>query len=145
MIKKVEIVNSIIPQEKTFLLPIISASLPKGRRKRADDNIKLLITQLSSIASACRSFPIAGSARLTAEPRNGVRNAANVATKRTDRFKLFSSLLTELLPVRFSINIYSFSFVSIIIVTGPSLMRAISIIAPNSPVAGFFPERSVST
>ncbi|MCK7537874.1 MAG: hypothetical protein MZV63_46440 [Marinilabiliales bacterium] len=64
----------------------MSARRPKGRRKIADDRIKLLITQPRPIAVAFRSFPIAGRARFTAEPINGVRKAAKVATRRIDFF-----------------------------------------------------------
>jgi hypothetical protein len=45
-------VNSKIPIVKTFFLPIISPSRPKGKRKIADVNIKLLITQPRLIAFA---------------------------------------------------------------------------------------------
>jgi len=79
-------VNSEIPVVKTFFLPIMSASRPKGRRKIADESIKLLITQPRLMAFALRSFPIAGRARLTAEPINGVRKAAKVATSSIDFF-----------------------------------------------------------
>jgi hypothetical protein len=51
-IRKDDIVKRIIPVEKTFFLPIISPSLPKGRRNIADDRMKLLITQLRLIAFA---------------------------------------------------------------------------------------------
>ena len=80
--------------ENIFFLPIISASRPKGRRNIAEDKIKLLITQPSSMAFALRSFPIDGRARLTAEPRKGVRNAAKVATRSTDLFDVFSSVIS---------------------------------------------------
>jgi hypothetical protein len=89
-IRKVVRVNSKIPVENTFFLPIMSASLPKGNRKIAEERIKLLITHPRLIASAFRSLPIDGRARLTAELRNGVRNAAKVATSRTDLFEIFS-------------------------------------------------------
>jgi hypothetical protein len=91
IIIKVEMVNSKIPREKIFFLPIISPSRPNGKRKMADVKIKLLITQLRLIAFACSSFPMEGNARLTAEVRKGVRNAAKVETRSTDFLKLFSS------------------------------------------------------
>jgi hypothetical protein len=68
-IRKVETVNNEIPAVKTFFLPIMSASRPNGRRKIADERMKLLITQPRLMAFAFRSFPIAGRARFTAEPR----------------------------------------------------------------------------
>jgi len=61
----------------------------------ADERMKLLITQPRPIAVALRSFPIEGKARLTADPRNGVRNAANVATKRTVFFEVLCSFFIE--------------------------------------------------
>jgi hypothetical protein len=88
IIKKLDMVNSKIPRENIFFLPIISASRPKGRRNTAVDNIKLLITQLRLIALDSKSLPIEGSARFTAELRKGVRKAANVATKRTVFFEV---------------------------------------------------------
>lgn len=91
MIRKVEMVNSIIPVVKTFFRPTISASFPKGKRNIAEERMKLLITQPRLIAFALRSFPMDGRARLTAEPRKGVRNAAKVATSRTDFLSAFSS------------------------------------------------------
>jgi hypothetical protein len=97
IIRNVERVKSTIPVEKIFFLPRISASLPKGRRNIAEAKMKLLITHPSSIAFALRSFPIEGNARFTADPRKGVRNAANVATSRTDLFEVFSSDATELI------------------------------------------------
>jgi hypothetical protein len=86
-ISSVEIVKRSIPSEKIFFLPKISPSLPNGRRNMADDNMKLLITQPRFIAFACKSLPIEGRARLTAEPRKGVRNAAKVVTRSTDFLK----------------------------------------------------------
>ena len=64
---------------------------PNGKRNIAEESIKLLIIHPRLIALALRSFPIEGKARFTAEPRNGVRNAANVATKRTVFFEMFYS------------------------------------------------------
>jgi hypothetical protein len=87
---KVVIVNNRMPSEKTFFRPIISASLPKGKRNIAEERIKLLITHPSPIALALRSLPIEGKARLTADPRKGVRNAAKAATSITDRLNVFS-------------------------------------------------------
>ena len=175
IIRNVEIVKRRIPVENTFFLPMISASRPNGRRNIADERIKLLITHPSSIALAFRSFPIDGRARFTAEPRKGVRNAAKVATSKTDLFDVFSSVFSEFIvtvftiryPVSLSLSFsssrhspspfspspflpltsspplssppHSFSFVSIIIVTGPSLISSICIIAPNSPVPISFP------
>ena len=97
IIRKVEIVNSKIPSEKIFFLPIMSASRPKGRRNIAEDKIKLLITQPRLIAFAWRSLPIDGNARLTAELRKGVRNAAKVATMRTDFFDVLSSAISTII------------------------------------------------
>jgi hypothetical protein len=51
-IKNVEKVNKNIPVENTFNLPMISASRPNGKRKIADDKIKLLITHPRLIAFA---------------------------------------------------------------------------------------------
>jgi hypothetical protein len=89
-IRKVEIVNRRMPVEKTFFLPIMSASRPKGNRNIADERIKLLITHPRPIALTSRSFPIEGRARFTADPRKGVRNAAKAATSITDRLNVFS-------------------------------------------------------
>jgi hypothetical protein len=79
----------------------MSANLPKGKRNIAEDKIKLLITHPSSMAFAFRSLPIAGSARLTAEPRKGVRNAAKVATMRTDFLVVLSSVISGLMDLSF--------------------------------------------
>ena len=87
-IRNVEMVNNRIPSEKIFFLPIISPSFPNGIRNIADDSRKLLITQLILIALAWSSLPIEGSARFTAELRNGTRKAANVVTRSTDFLKL---------------------------------------------------------
>jgi hypothetical protein len=91
IIRKVEIVYKRIPRVNIFFLPTISPSLPNGRRKMADASKKLLTTHPILIASACSSFPIAGSARLIEEERNGVRNAAKVDTSKTDLLTDFSS------------------------------------------------------
>jgi hypothetical protein len=96
-IRKVVKVNNRIPIENNFFLPAISASRPKGSRKIDEERIKLLITQPSPIALAPRSFPIEGNARFTAEPRNGVRKAAKVETRRTDLFNVLSVVKTGLL------------------------------------------------
>jgi hypothetical protein len=101
IIRKVEMVNSKIPTEKIFLLPIMSASRPKGRRNIAEDKIKLLITHPRLIAFALRSLPIDGRARLTADPRKGVRNAAKVATRRTDLFDVFSSVVSLFMAINY--------------------------------------------
>jgi hypothetical protein len=105
IIRKVETVKIKIPSEKIFFLPAISASLPNGNKNIADDNIKLLITQPRLIASAFKSLPIAGSARFTAEPRKGVRKAANVATRSTDFFDVFSSGIAEFIVINLNIII----------------------------------------
>jgi len=92
IIKKVDMVNSKIPIEKIFFLPIISPSRPNGKRKMAEVKIKLLITQLRLIAFACSSLPMEGNARFTAEVRKGVRNAAKVDTRSTDFLNDLSSI-----------------------------------------------------
>jgi len=66
-------VNKVRPAVNIFFRPAISASLPKGSRKTADESMKLLIIHPSSMALALNSFPIEGSARFTADPRKGVR------------------------------------------------------------------------
>lgn len=68
-----------------------------------------------------------GSARLTDEPMNGVRNDANAVTDSTDRLSSFFS--------------HSLFLLSIMIVTGPSLTSSTSIIAPKTPVAEVLPRR----
>jgi hypothetical protein len=95
-------VNSKIPEEKIFFLPIISPRRPNGKRKMADVKIKLLITQPRLIALAWSSLPIEGRARLTAEVRNGVRKAVKVETRSTDFLKLFSSDLSAVMVIPFS-------------------------------------------
>jgi hypothetical protein len=90
IIRKVDMVNKKMPVVKTFFLPIISPSRPNGKRKIAEVKRKLLITQPRLIAFAWSSLPIEGKARLTAEVRNGVRNAAKVEISNTDFLKLFS-------------------------------------------------------
>jgi hypothetical protein len=92
IIIKVDMVKSNIPREKIFFLPIISPSRPNGKRNMAEVKIKLLITQLRLIALACSSFPMEGKARLTADVRKGVRNAAKVDTSSTDFLNDLSSL-----------------------------------------------------
>ena len=81
---------------KIFFLPTISASLPKGRRKITDERIKLLAIHPSSIAVVLKSLAIAGKARLIAEPRKGVRKAANEVTIKTDLFSVLSSARMDL-------------------------------------------------
>jgi hypothetical protein len=90
IIRKVDMVNKKMPIVKTFFLPIMSPSRPNGKRKIAAVKIKLLMTQPRLIAFAWNSLPIEGNARLTAEVRNGVRNAAKVETRSTEFLKLFS-------------------------------------------------------
>jgi hypothetical protein len=102
IIRKVDMVNSKIPEEKIFFLPIISPRRPNGKRKMADVKIKLLITQPRLIALAWSSLPIEGRARLTAEVRNGVRKAVKVETRSTDFLKLFSSDLSAVMVIPFS-------------------------------------------
>ena len=94
IIRKVEMVKSMIPIVKIFFLPIISPSLPKGSRKIADVRMKLLITQPILMAFACRSFAMDGRARLTADVRNGVRKAAKADTRSTDLLNDFSSSIS---------------------------------------------------
>jgi hypothetical protein len=55
-------VKMIIPQKKTFFLPYISASLPKGTRNIAAERRYNVPTQLRSTVFIFRSFPIAGNA-----------------------------------------------------------------------------------
>jgi hypothetical protein len=88
----------------------MSARRPNGRRNIAEDKIKLLITHPSSIAFALRSLPIDGRARLTAEPRKGVRNAAKVATSRTDLFDVFSSAISIFMLIDFYLTVICSSF-----------------------------------
>jgi L-asparagine transporter-like permease len=109
IIRKVEIVNRKIPREKIFFLPTISASLPKGSKNIDADSIKLLITHPMLIAFAFSSLPIDGRARLTAEPRKGVRKAANVATIRTDLFDVLLLVISTLICNNFY-NHISMSF-----------------------------------
>jgi hypothetical protein len=92
-------VKSNNPSEKILFLPVISPSLPNGRRKIAEESRKLLITQPSWMALACRSFAMEGSARLTAEVMNGVRKAANTETSSTDFFDDESSVIAEFIPL----------------------------------------------
>ena len=82
----------------------MSASRPKGRRNIAVDNIKLLITHPRLMAFAWRSFPIAGRARLTAELRKGVRNAAKAETSRTALFDVLSSAMPIFILAGYLIN-----------------------------------------
>ena len=140
MIRNVEIVKSNIPLVKIFFLPSISASLPNGRRKMAEARIKLLTIHPSSRAVALKSFPIAGRARLMADPMKGVRKAAKADTVSTDLFSVLSSAG----GIFSFIGDYSFFFVSIMIVTGPSLCISTIIMAPNSPVPAGFPSNSES-
>jgi hypothetical protein len=97
IIRKVVMVKSIIPEENIFFLPTISPSLPNGRRKIADESMKLLMTHPRLIALALRSLPIAGNARFTAEPRKGVMNAAKVATIKTEFFDVLSLSIPTLI------------------------------------------------
>jgi hypothetical protein len=86
MIRKAENVKRIIPYLNIFFLPFMSASLPKGRRNIAEVRIKLLTIHPSSTAVVLKSFPIEGRARFIADPRKGVRKAAEADTVRTDLF-----------------------------------------------------------
>jgi hypothetical protein len=95
IIRKVDMVNRKIPIVNIFFLPIISPSRPNGKRKIADVRMKLLITQPRLMAFAWSSLPIDGKARLTAEVRNGVRNAAKVETRRTDFLNVLLSFSSE--------------------------------------------------
>lgn len=58
----------------------MSASLPMGSKNAAAPKRYAVAIQLKRIASILKCLPIVGSAKLTDEPINGVRNALSVAT-----------------------------------------------------------------
>lgn len=62
------------PEIKTFRLPFMSASLPKGRRKTAVERRYEVTVQLNETTFIPNSFPIAGKQRFMALPIKGVRN-----------------------------------------------------------------------
>ena len=76
--------DDIMPQEKTFLIPYISANLPKGMANIADARKQDVEIQLNKIALAANSLAIVGSAILIAEPIKGVKKEAMVATSNAD-------------------------------------------------------------
>jgi hypothetical protein len=109
-------VKRIIPYLNIFFLPFMSASLPKGRRNIAEVRIKLLTIHPSSTAVVLKSFPIEGRARFIADPRKGVRKQPKQI--RDEQIFLMTCHKSD---YELSAYIHSLFFVSIIMVTGPSL------------------------
>ncbi len=72
-----------MPKVKIFFLPYMSAILPKGTSKAADERRYAVAIQPNVIASNDSSFPIVGRAIFTAESIKGKRNEAIVATRST--------------------------------------------------------------
>jgi len=81
--KRDESVVMTMPQMKIFFLPYISAILPKGTRKAAEDSRYAVATQAKVTAPNDSSLPIAGRAILTEEPMKGKRKDVIVATRST--------------------------------------------------------------
>jgi|ERR1035437_1084228 hypothetical protein len=75
-------VKMIFPIKNIFFRPTISASLPKGTRKIADDSRNDIMIQFMDTAFSENSFAIVGKAILTAEPMNGVKNDVTMVTTR---------------------------------------------------------------
>jgi hypothetical protein len=62
----------IFPRKKISFLPWMSASLPRGTRKTAEERRKAMGTQLNSIAPMAKSSLMAGRATFIAAPRKGL-------------------------------------------------------------------------
>ena len=93
-------VNKIIPYVNIFFRPCISHILPNGTANIAAASKNPLTTQLSRIASAPKLAPMAGKARFTDVPINGVKKEAILATTRATSlipssvpFTLFSDMI----------------------------------------------------
>jgi|GEM_PF-4315244 len=80
------------PPEKIAFLPNRSAARPSGNKKLAADSKYAVPTQVSPSAPSANSWPMAGSATLTAEPMNGVRKAATVEAMRTSFLSVAESV-----------------------------------------------------
>jgi len=72
----------ILPIKKIFFLPLISASLPRGTRKTADERRKAMETQLIPTAPRLNSSLIDGRAILIAAPRKGLIKEVMIMAKR---------------------------------------------------------------
>jgi len=81
--KRDESVKITMPQVKIFFLPYMSAILPKGTRRVAEDRSKAVAIQPNMTAFNDSSFPSEGRAIFTADPIKGKMNAAIVATRST--------------------------------------------------------------
>jgi hypothetical protein len=104
--RKDEPVYVMIPHAKTFFLPWISASLPKGRRKIAAGKRKEVATQASRTASIANSFPMAGRAMLIEEAMKGVRKEVSVATCRTALFVASPIMSIHIASMRSVVRMY---------------------------------------
>jgi len=81
--KRDESVRMTMPEMKIFFLPYMSAILPKGTRRAAEDMRKAVTIQPNITASSDSSFPIVGRAIFTAESENGKIKEAIVVTRST--------------------------------------------------------------
>ena len=72
----------ILPIKNILFLPLISASLPRGTRKTAEESRKAIATQLIPTAPRVNSSLMEGSAILIAAPRNGLIKEVRITTKR---------------------------------------------------------------
>ena len=70
---RVATTKNMLPSSNIFLLPTISASLPRGTSRIADDNKYAMGIQLSETAFMDKSTLIDGSAIFTADPIKGLK------------------------------------------------------------------------
>jgi len=70
------------PIKKIRFLPLMSASLPSGTRKTAEESRKAMETQLIPTAPRENSALMAGSAIFMAAPRKGLINEVIIIAKR---------------------------------------------------------------
>jgi hypothetical protein len=90
--KKDANVKITMPPTKIFFLPYMSAILPKGTRRTAEDRRYAVATQPNVTASNDRSLPIRGRAILTEETMKGKGKKVSVAIRSIALFG--ASLLT---------------------------------------------------
>jgi len=83
-----------LPRKNICFLPLISASLPRGTRKTAEESRKAIDTQLIPTAPSEKSALMAGSAILMAAPRKGLIKEVMMIKR---RINLLESLLESVI------------------------------------------------
>jgi hypothetical protein len=96
--KRVETVKKMLPYSNIFLLPMISASLPKGTSMTAENKRKPMAIQLSDTAFIDSSLLMLGRAIFTAEPMKGLKKEDIMTTARRMPRLIRVSVSADMLP-----------------------------------------------